>query len=313
MSNVRTTLLRCRDHHVFAAACGHAPPEPAGTNHFSQLKQCPPMLTRAWARTRVPAQLTSLLFSGLMERDASMNVRGDLAERWETPDPKTYVFHLHDGVHFSDGRPLTSADVKFTFQSIMSGIPGTSGVTQSPKRGAFRVVQSIETPDALTVIFHLSEPNAAFAWSLVRSAVGIVPAGSGSDFAQHPVGSGPFRFVSSLQDEEVDFERNAAYFRGPSQIEHIRFRVVPEPVVRALELRKGTADAELNSFTPDMVPVLAKQSDLAVSEEPGTIFSYISFNCEDATLAHREVRQALTYATDRATLARTLMRDQAPA
>jgi peptide/nickel transport system substrate-binding protein len=221
------------------------------------------------------AQLSSLLFSGLLERDATMNVRGDLADRWETPDPKTYIFHLHGGVKFSDGRPLTSADVKFTFQSIMNGIPSATGVTQSPKRGAFRVVQNIETPDAQTVIFHLSEPNASFAWSLVRSAVGIVPAGSGANFSQHPVGSGTFQFVSFLPKEEVVVTRNTQYFRGPSEIERVRFRVVPEAVVRALELRKGTADIELNSFTPDMVPVLAKQSYLAVTEEPGTLFSYV--------------------------------------
>jgi|CZKC01.1.fsa_nt_gi peptide/nickel transport system substrate-binding protein len=292
------------------ASCGHAPPEAPGTITFL-IETTPANLDPRIGTDARSAQLSSLLFSGLLERDATMNVRGDLADRWEAPDPKTYVFHLHSGVKFSDGRPLTSSDVKFTFQSIMNGIPGATGTNQSPKRGAFRAVQSIDAPDAQTVIFHLSEPNASFAWSLVRSAVGIVPAGSGSDFAQHPVGSGPFRFVSSLQDEEIIFERNNQYFRGPSQIGRVRFRVVPEAVVRALELRKGTADLELNSFTPDMVPVLAKQSDLAVSEEPGTLFSYISFNCEDPALARREVRQALTYATDRATLARTLMRNQA--
>jgi peptide/nickel transport system substrate-binding protein len=292
------------------ASCGHAPPEAPGTITFL-IETMPANLDPRIGTDARSAQLSSLLFSGLLERDATMNVRGDLADRWETPDPKTYVFHLHSGVKFSDGRPLTSSDVKFTFQSIMNGISGATGTNQSPKRGAFRAVQSIDAPDAQTVIFHLSEPNASFAWSLVRSAVGIVPAGSGSDFAQHPVGSGPYRFVSSVQDEEIIFERNNQYFRGPSQIGRVRFRVVPEAVVRALELRKGTADLELNSFTPDMVPVLAKQSDLAVSEEPGTLFSYISFNCEDPALARREVRQALTYATDRATLARTLMRNQA--
>ena len=73
------------------------------------------------------------------------------------------------------------------------------------------------------------------------------------------------------------------YFRGAAQVRRVHFRVVPEAVVRALELRKGTADIELNSFTPDMVPVLAQQNDLAVTEEPGTLFSYISFNCEDAS------------------------------
>jgi len=256
-------------------------------------------------------QLDSLLFSGLLERDASMNLQGDLAEKWESPDPKTYIFHLHAGVQFSDGRPLTSTDVKFTFDSILNGIPGPSGVTQSPKRGAFRSVQSIETPDAQTVIFHLSQADAPFPWSLVRSAAGIVPAGSGADLAQHPVGSGVFRFVSAQQDEEVVVERNPTYFRGATKVERIRFRVVPEAVVRALELRKGTADIELNSFTPDIPPVLAEQPDLAVADDPGTIFSYISFNCEDPVLSRREVRQALTYATDRETLVRTLMRSRA--
>ena len=289
---------------MLLVGCGHAPAEPPGTITFL-IETMPANLDPRIGTDARSAQHTSLLFSGLLERDASMNVRGDLADHWEAPDPKTYIFHLHDGVKFSDGRALTSADVKFTFQSILNGIPNATGTTQSPKRGAFRVVQSIDAPDPFTVVFHLSEPNAAFAWSLVRSAVGIVPVGSGADFAQHPIGSGPFKFVSSLQDEEVVVERNNQYFRGPSQIERVRFRVVPEPVVRALELRKGTADIELNSFTPDMIP------DLAVSEEPGTLFSYISFNCEDPTLAHREVRQALTYATDRATLVGTLIRNQA--
>jgi peptide/nickel transport system substrate-binding protein len=310
LARMRSPILFLAMFGALFTGCGRQSTEPPGTITFL-IETMPANLDPRIGTDARSAQLCSLLYSGLLERDASMNVRGDLAERWEAPDPKTYVFHLHSGVKFTDGRTLTSADVKFTFQSIMNGIPGATGNTQSPKRGAFRVVQGIDAPDALTVIFHLSEPNASFAWSLVRSAVGIVPAGSGADFAQHPVGSGPFRFESSQQDEEVIFERNPAYFRGASQIERVRFRVVPEAVVRALELRKGTADVELNSFTPDMVPVLAKQSDLAVSEEPGTLFSYISFNCEDPTLAHREVRQALTYATDRATLARTLMRDQA--
>jgi peptide/nickel transport system substrate-binding protein len=309
-NRMRSKLLFLGMLATLIAGCGRVPPAPPATMTFL-IETMPANLDPRMGTDARSAQITSLLFSGLLERDASMNVRGDLADRWEAPDPKTYIFHLHDGVKFGDGRPLTSADVKFTFQSILNGIPSAAGTTQSPKRGAFRVVQSIDAPDALTIIFHLSEPNAAFAWSLVRSAVGIVPAGSGADLAQHPIGSGPFRFVSSLQDEEVVVERNAQYFRGPSQIERVRFRVVPEAVVRALELRKGTADLELNSFTPDMIPVLAQQPDLAITEEPGTLFSYVSFNCEDPTLAHRDVRQALTYATDRATLVRTLIRNQA--
>lgn len=295
---------------TLVTSCNRAPAGSPGTVTFL-IETMPANLDPRIGTDARSQQLSSLLYSGLLERDATMNLRGDLAERWEMPDPQTYIFHLHGGVRFSDGRPLTSADVKFTFESILHGISSASGTVQSPKRGAFRVVQSIDTPDALTVTFHLSEANASFPWSLVRAAAGIIPAGSGADLAQHPVGSGPYRFVSASQDEEVVFERNPSYFRGPAQVDRVRFRVVPEPVVRALELRKGTADLELNSFTPDMIPVLARQADLAVTEEPGTLFSYVSFNCEDAALSHREVRQALTYATDRDMLVRTLIRNQA--
>jgi peptide/nickel transport system substrate-binding protein len=81
--------------------------------------------------------------------------------------------------------------------------------------------------------------------------------------------------------------------------------------VRGLELRKGTADLEINSLTPDMVPVLARTKNLGVTEQPGSILAYLSFNCEDPALSKREVRQALAYATDRETLVRTLLRGQA--
>ncbi len=294
----------------FAAGCGHSSAEPPGTVTFL-IETMPANLDPRLGTDARSQQLDGLIFSSLLERDSTMNLRGDLAERWEAADTRTYVFHLRKGVKFHDGRPLTSADVKFTFDSILSGVRSASGIVASPKRGAFRAVQSVETPDALTVIFHLSEPNAAFPWSLARPAVGIVPNGSGAELAEQPIGTGPLRFVSAQQDEDVVLERNPLYFRDPATIERVRFRVVPDAVVRALELRKGTADIELNSLTPDMIPVLAAKKDLAVTEEPGTLFSYISFNCEDEILRNPDVRRALVYATDRATLARTLMRGQA--
>jgi peptide/nickel transport system substrate-binding protein len=295
---------------VIATGCNRSSAEPPGTVTFL-IETMPANLDPRLGTDARSQQLDGLIFSSLLERDATMNLRGDLAERWDAPDTRTYIFHLRSGVKFHDGRPLTSADVKFTFDSIMSGVHSASGIVQSPKRGAFRAVQSVEAPDALTVIFHLSEPNAAFPWSLVRPAVGIVPNGSDAELAKHPIGSGPLKFVSAQQDEDVVLERNPIYFRDPAKVERTRFRVVPDAVVRALELRKGSADVELNSLTPDMIPVLATQKDLTITEEPGTLFSYISFNCEDELLRNPDVRRALAYATDRATLARTLMRGQA--
>jgi peptide/nickel transport system substrate-binding protein len=141
--------------------------------------------------------------------------------------------------------------------------------------------------------------------------VGIVPRDSDAGISQRPVGSGPFRFVSAVRDEEIVLERNPDYFGGAPAIERVRFRIVPDAIVRALELRKGSADVEINSLTPDMSATLAKLPGLAVDEQPGTPLAYISFNFEDPILAHREVRQALAYATDRASLVKYLLHGQA--
>jgi peptide/nickel transport system substrate-binding protein len=269
------------------------------------IESSPTNLDPRFATDSQSQRIDGLLFSGLLERDNQMNFHGDLAESWSTPDPLTYVFHLRRGVRFHDGRALTATDVKATFEFIMNP------ANKSPKRGALRMVTSIETPDDATVIFHLSQPFASFSVNLIPSAIGIVPANAGADFSRHPIGSGPFRFVQQSQDEEVVVERNPEYFRNAPQISRVRFRVVPDGVVRALELRKGSADLEMSSLSPDIIPVLARQPDLAVTDRPGTNLTYLGFNLEDPVLSHREVRQALALATDREALIRFLLHGQA--
>src|SRR6266446_5508941 len=259
-------------------------------------------------------RLDGLIFSGLLARDAQMNLHGDLAESWQTPDPLTYIFHLKSGVHFQDGHPLTSADVKSTFDFILNP------ANKSPKRGGFRMIDKIDAIDPLTIIFHLKEPYASFLWNLIPSAAGIVPSNAAADFSRHPIGTGPFRFVSQSQDDEVVLTRNPDYFASAPEsqrvagfvltnpaVKTVRFRIVPDAVVRALELRKGSADLEMSSLSPDIIPVLARQPELAVTERSGTNFTYLGFNLEDSVLSHREIRQALAFATDREALIRYLL------
>ena len=286
------------------ASCSHSSRNDPSSITFL-IESSPTNLDPRFATDSQSQRIDGLLFSGLLERDNQMNFHGDLAESWSTPDPLTYVFHLRRGVRFHDGRALTATDVKATFEFIMNP------ANKSPKRGALRMVTSIETPDDATVIFHLSQPFASFSVNLIPSAIGIVPANAGADFSRHPIGSGPFRFVQQSQDEEVVVERNPQYSRDAAQITRVRFRVVPDGVVRALELRKGSADLEMSSLSPDIIPVLARQPDLAVTDRPGTNLTYLGFNLEDPVLSHREVRQALALATDREALVRFLLHGQA--
>lgn len=254
-------------------------------------------------------RLHSLIFSSLLERDDNMDLRGDLASRWESPDPLTYVFHLRPHVYFHDGRPLTAADVKYTFDSILSG------EVKTPKRGAFRMVESVTAPDDATVVFRLKEPFASFLWNLARPSVGIVPrpANTSENPAVHPIGSGPFRFVSSHQDEEVVVERTSPSpsLRSQAPNLRVRFRIVPDATVRALELRKGTADIALNSINPDTVTALADDPGISLTRRAGTTYAYLAFNFDDPLLARREVRQALALATDRAAIIKHLLNNQA--
>jgi len=138
-------------------------------------------------------RIDNLLFDDLLDRDEHLNVKPGLAERWEIPDPLTYVFHLHSGVKFHDGHPLTSRDVKWTFDSLLAG------KIRSTKSAAYRFVERIEAPDDYTVVFHLKEPFATLLWNLSDGAMGVVPYGRLGEMSQHPIGSD--RFALSARNQ----------------------------------------------------------------------------------------------------------------
>jgi peptide/nickel transport system substrate-binding protein len=309
---------------IFAGCGGYSEPSSPDTVNFL-IESAPINLDPRFAIDAQAQDLDGLIFSSLVAHDAHMDITPDLAQSWDNPDPLTVVFHLRPGVKFHDGRPLTSADVKYTFDTILTGTPSPSGPVRSPKRGTFSSVASVEAPDPATIVFHLKTPDAALLWDMTRPGIGIVPEGSGTEMRAHPVGTGPFRFVSMVTDEEVDLDRNPDYFadakRNPDPpsdvsrgtlVQHVRFRVVPEAIVRALELRKGSADiGGVNSLTADMVVALRGEKGIEVADQPGTSLSYVAINFNDPILGHREVRQALDFATDRATIIRYLVRGQA--
>jgi len=238
-------------------------------------------------------RIDDLIFDDLLTRDAHLTVAPGLAERWEIPDPRTYIFHLHHDVKFHDGRPLTSRDVKWTFDSLLQG------KIRSTKSAVYRLVNSIETTDDYTVVFHLKEPFTTLLWNLSDGAIGIVPEGSGDEMSRHPIGSGPFRFISAEPDKDVILARNDQYWGEKARLPNIRLIVVPDTTTRALELRKGSADIAINALTSDMVLTLERDPNLAVLRAPGTVLAYMAFNTRDPILKDERVRQALAYAIDR--------------
>jgi peptide/nickel transport system substrate-binding protein len=248
-------------------------------------------------------RIDELLFDDLCTRDEYLNVQPGLADRWDIPNPLTYVFHLHPGVKFHDGRPLTSRDVKWTFDSLLQG------KIRSTKAAAYRLVERVDAPNDLTVVFHLKEPFATFLWNVSDGAIGIVPYGSGDETSRHPIGSGPFRFVSAEPDKEVVIERNDDYWGEKAHLERVRFAVVPDATTRALELRKGSADIAVTSLNGDTVLALEREPNLEVLRAPGTVVGYLAFNTREPILKDVRVRQAIAYAIDRAAIIHYLFRD----
>lgn len=250
-------------------------------------------------------RIDSLIFDYLLTRADDLSVAPGLAERWEVPDPLTYIFHLRHNVTFHDGRALTARDVKWTFDSLLSH------KIRSTRGAAYRYVDHIEGPDDFTVVFHMKEPDAALLWNLTEGAVGIVPAGSGSELSLHPMGSGPFKFVSAETDKDVIIERNDQYWGAKVKLARVRFAVVPDATTEALELRKGTGDIASNSLNPDTVLTLEREPFLAVEHAPGTEVQYLGFNLRDPILKDVRVRQAIAYALDRTPMIEYLWRGQA--
>jgi peptide/nickel transport system substrate-binding protein len=252
-------------------------------------------------------RLIQLIFSSLVKRSISYDIEPDLALSWEIPNPTTYIFHLRSDATFHDGRHLTARDVVFTFRSVLNGS------IQTPKSGTYRLVQSVDAPDDHTVVFKLKEPFAPFLWNLTRGAIGIIPDGSPADFAQNPVGSGAFKFVRYEPDSEVVLERNENYYGKKPILSRFVFKIIPETIVRALELRKGSVDIALDVLTPDMVEALRGNNNLEVMQAPGTNYQYVAFNLKDPLFSDIRVRKAIAYAIDRDKIIKFLWRTQAQA
>ena len=235
------------------------------------------------------ARAHQLLFNDLLRWDDQNRLAPGLAASWETDDHQTYRFKLREGVRFHDGHELTSEDVVFTFSSMLD--PAYA----SPYRGAFRDLALVVAIDRYTVDFVLKHPSGSFLPNLVFK---IVPAGAGHELRQHPIGTGPYEFVSYAVDDRLEVRAFREHFEGLPRNRGIVLKIVPDDIMRGLELRKGTSDLVVNDLAPDMVYQLEKEG-LSLTKSPGVDYQYVGFNLGDSVLKDVRVRHAIGHAIDR--------------
>ena len=239
-----------------------------------------------------------LLYNDLLRWDEQTRLVPGLAASWETADHQTYRILLREGVRFHDGHELTSEDVVFTFKSMLD--PAVA----SPYRGALRDLDSIAAFDRYTVDFVLKQPSGSFLPNLVFK---IVPAGAGRELRQRPIGTGPYQFVSYAADNRLEVRAFREYFDGLPRNLGIVMKIVPDDIMRGLELRKATADLVVNDLPPDMVHQLEKEG-LSLTKSPGVDYQYVGFNLRDSVLKHVQVRHAIGHAIDREAIVNHLRR-----
>ena len=287
----------------FQIGCKH---QQMSANTVTMLIESSP--TNLDPRIGVDAQserIDSLIFDSLVRKDDHFNLKPWLAVSWENPDALTCVLHLRNDVHFHDGRPLSSADVKYTLDTILQG------KVISVKANAYQTIDHVDAPDAQTLVIHLKKPDPALLWNLSDGGFGVVPIGSGRDFWQHPIGSGPFEFVSQEQDKDVVLKRAPRSWQPLPSIQSLHFAVVPDATTRALELQKGSADALINALPADTVYALRRDTNLEIESGPGTTLVYLTFNTRDPVLRDPRVRNAIALAINRPLIIHSLYRDEA--
>jgi peptide/nickel transport system substrate-binding protein len=241
-----------------------------------------------------------VLYNGLLKKGEGGEYLPDLAETFTTEDAVVWKFRLREGVRFHDGRLLTADDVLFTYRSLLS-----EGFTSS-KKEPLRIIEEIRAASPRDVVFRLKSPYSSFPLQLL---LGILPAGTTPVQAkEHPVGTGPFRFVEFRADDRVVFERFDGCFAGRAKLPRLVFRVIPDTTTRALELLRGSLDLSINNLPPDLLPRFRKDPRLAVTVRPGATYAYLAFNIRDPVLGRPEVRRALALALDRDALVDGLWR-----
>ncbi|MEE9276183.1 MAG: ABC transporter substrate-binding protein [bacterium] len=280
------------------AGCG-SEPLPPGRNLVVGIESNPTNLDPRLSQDAVSWQIQRFIFSRLLARDENGRLAPELAEAWERPSPLLHRLRLRRGVRFHDGSLLTSADVKFTYDSIRD--PAMA----SPRAAGLRELDRVEAPSPDVVLFHLKEPSASFVDSLTA---GIVPRGAGPRFGSRPVGTGPFRFVRFETDERIELAAFSGHFRGRPAYDRLIFRILPEETVRVLELERGGLHLIQNAFSPDLLPRLTANPRLRVLRRAGTNFSYIGFNMRDPVLSHPKVRLAIALAIDRGPVIRYILK-----
>lgn len=244
-----------------------------------------------------------MVYNQLGRIDEDIEIQPELAHDWEiSDDGLTYTFHLEEDVYFHDGEPLTSEDVKFTFDIFLD--EDYTG----PRASYFSSVDEVVAVDETTVEFHLDEIDARVLANV--TAFGIMPKHhledipaeelEESDFSRDPIGSGPFTFEEWEDGQYLQLEANEDYWEGEPNLDRITMSIVGDQNAAMAQLEAGDIDITTIPATDfSTAEAWDEEGLIDLRSTLGFQYNYMGYNMDRDMFADKETRQALTHAIDR--------------
>ena len=250
-------------------------------------------------------QIGSLIYTGLVKRDAALNLVGDMAESWTfSADCLDLTFRLRDGIRWHDGQPFTADDVVFTYATMVHPR------TPTAYKEDFAAVERIEAVDPLTVHVRYRKPYAKALqswgmWMLPRHLLArYVEEGRLREAPQNwhgPVGTGPYRFHEMRSGERIVLVANRQYYGPGPYLSRLVYRIIPSQATIFLELKARGVDAAgltaLQFTRQTEYPAFRKA--YRKFRYPANSYTYLGFNLRDPRFADKRVRQAFAHAIDK--------------
>jgi peptide/nickel transport system substrate-binding protein len=270
------------------------------------------------------------IFDGLMDyKPGTTELVPDLAESYTVSDDGlTYTFKLRKGVKFHNGREMTSADVKYSFERAVNPktqCPGASYFSaikgyDDAAAGKTSNLAGIATPDAGTVVFTLTHPDATFLHLMAINFGFVVPKeaveAAGADWGKKPVGTGAFKFVEWVPGQHVTLERNKDYNKpGVPYVDKLTFEFGQDPTVAVLRLKKGEVDIVGDGIPPAQFAEIqadpANKGLVAIGDQLHT--GYLTMNVKIPPLNNVKVRQAINMAINKDRIVKLINNRATPA
>lgn len=247
-------------------------------------------------------QVVKMLYNTLLKFEDDGTVVGDLAESWSVSEDKlTWTFNLKQGVKFHNGKELTSADVKATFDRALNAEAGGLRTTE-----IIKMFTAVEAPDPYTVTITTDGPYGPMESLMCNMSLGIMDADYiekyGLDLGtsvEGENGTGPFKVVSWERDQEIVVERFDDYFGTPAKLKTVVYTIIPEAASRVIALETGEVDVIDKPTDEDLARLEADTENFTVLRKPTISQRLFRFGCNDPIISNTKVRQAIVYAIDR--------------